>query len=65
MGHRYAPMMAGSSTRYRYVGGWREAAELNFSVPGGAGSILSTPTDIAKFIQALFDLKLVSQDASR
>ena len=48
---------------YRYVGGWKEAAELDFSIPGGAGSILSTPADMAKFIQALFDLKLVSQDS--
>ena len=48
---------------YRYIGGWREAAELDFSVPGGAGAILSTPTDMATFIQALFDLKLVSADS--
>ncbi len=48
---------------YSYIGGWRESAELDFSVPGGAGSILSTPTDMAKFIQALFDLKLVSQNS--
>jgi D-alanyl-D-alanine carboxypeptidase len=48
---------------YRYVGGWKEAAELDFSVPGGAGSILSTPTDMTKFIQALFDLRLVSRDS--
>jgi CubicO group peptidase (beta-lactamase class C family) len=48
---------------YRYVGGWKEAPELDFSVPGGAGSILSTPVDMTKFIQALFDLKLVSQDS--
>ena len=47
---------------YNYFGGWKEAAELDFSVPGGAGSILSTPTDITKFIQALFDLRLVSRD---
>lgn len=48
---------------YRYVGGWKEAAEVDFSVTGGAGSILSTPADMAKFIQALFDLKLVSADS--
>jgi len=46
---------------YRYIGGWKEAAELDFSITGGAGSILSTPADMVKFIQALFDLKLVSQ----
>jgi CubicO group peptidase (beta-lactamase class C family) len=28
---------------------WREAAEVHFSVLGGAGSIVSTPADIAKF----------------
>jgi D-alanyl-D-alanine carboxypeptidase len=48
---------------YRYIGGWKEAAELDFSIPGGAGSILSTPTDMTKFIQALFDLKLISQNS--
>lgn len=48
---------------YRYAGGWRQAAELDFSVPGGAGSIVSTPADLAKFIQALFDGKLVSRES--
>jgi CubicO group peptidase (beta-lactamase class C family) len=48
---------------YNYVGGWNEAAELDFSVPAGAGAILSTPTDMTKFIEALFNLKLVSQDS--
>jgi len=51
------------SFSYAYFGGWTQQAELDFSVPGGAGSILSTPTDMTKFIQALFDLKLVSQDS--
>jgi CubicO group peptidase (beta-lactamase class C family) len=50
---------------YRYLGGWRESTELDFSVPGGAGAIVSTPADMAKFIQALFDLKLISQDSLR
>jgi CubicO group peptidase (beta-lactamase class C family) len=48
---------------YTYIGGWREAAELDFSITYGAGAILSTPTDMTKFIQALFDLKLVSRDS--
>jgi CubicO group peptidase (beta-lactamase class C family) len=30
------------------------------SIPGGAGAIVSTPTDLVKFIEALFSLKLVS-----
>ena len=48
---------------YWYLGGWKEAAEIEFSVTAGAGSILSTPADMTKFIQALFDLKLVSRDS--
>lgn len=48
---------------YSYLGGWREAAEIDFSITGGAGAILSTPADMTKFIQALFDLKLVSQNS--
>jgi CubicO group peptidase (beta-lactamase class C family) len=48
---------------YWYLGGWKEAAEIEFSVTAGAGSILSTPADMTKFIQALFDLKLVSPDS--
>ena len=34
-----------------------------FSIPGGAGAILSTPMDMTIFIKSLFDLKLVSQDS--
>jgi D-alanyl-D-alanine carboxypeptidase len=49
------------SISYRYLDGFKEAAELDFSVPGPAGSILSTPADMTKFIQALFDLKLVAK----
>jgi CubicO group peptidase (beta-lactamase class C family) len=48
---------------YRYIGEWREAAEMDLSVPAGAGAILSTPADMAKFIHAVFDLKLVSRDS--
>ena len=33
------------------------------SIPGGAGALLSTPTDLTKFMHALFDLKLVSQES--
>jgi len=50
---------------YRYIGEWKEAAELDFSVPAGAGSILSTTDDMVKFVQALYDLKLVSRDSLR
>ena len=51
------------SLSYKYLGEWKEAPEMDFSVPAGAGAIVSTPTDMAKFIQALFDLKLVSKSS--
>jgi len=48
---------------YKYIGRWIEGSEPDLSIPGGGGSILSTPTDMTIFIKALFDLKLVSQDS--
>ncbi|MGN6291298.1 MAG: serine hydrolase domain-containing protein [Chitinophagaceae bacterium] len=51
------------SLSYRYVGGWREAREPDFSITAGAGAIVSTPSDMVKFIQDLFDLKLISQNS--
>jgi len=48
---------------YRYIGGWREAEELDFSVVAGAGGIVSTTADMAAFIQGLFDLKLISKES--
>lgn len=42
-------------------GNWKTLAETDMSIPGGAGAIVSTPTDLTTFIAALFDGKLVSQ----
>jgi D-alanyl-D-alanine carboxypeptidase len=46
---------------FNYADGWKAANETDMSIPGGAGALVSTPTDLTKFIHALFDLKLVSQ----
>lgn len=51
------------SFSYNYAGNWKVETETDLSIPGGAGAIISTPTDLTKFIQALFDLKLVSQES--
>jgi D-alanyl-D-alanine carboxypeptidase len=48
---------------YKYIGGWIEGNEPDLSIPGGGGSIISTPRDMTIFIKALFDLKLVSQES--
>ncbi|MBN8665926.1 MAG: beta-lactamase family protein [Chitinophagales bacterium] len=51
------------SLSYLYMGTWKEVPEINFSVPAGAGAIVSTPSDMVQFIQALFDLKLISKSS--
>jgi D-alanyl-D-alanine carboxypeptidase len=40
---------------------WRQGTETHPSVLFGAGQIVSTPNDLARFAQALFDLKLFSR----
>jgi len=49
------------SFSFNYIGDWKQEAETDLSIPGGAGAIISTPSDLTRFIQALFDGKLVSQ----
>lgn len=41
--------------------GWRQGGETHPSRMFGAGQIISTPHDLARFIQALFDRRIVSQ----
>jgi len=47
---------------YRYIADWKQDPETHPSLLFGAGAIVSTPSDLAKFIQALFNQKLVSQE---
>lgn len=42
---------------------WHKAPETDMSIPHGAGSIVSTPTDLTKFIEALFAGKLISKNS--
>lgn len=50
------------STSYKYSDDtWKKEKETNLNIHGGAGSIVSTPTDMVKFIDGLFAYKLVSQ----
>lgn len=52
----------GESESFDFVrANWKMLAETDMSVAGGAGALLSTPTDLTTFIAALFDGKLVSQ----
>jgi len=45
---------------YNYQGQWTQMPETDMSIPGGAGAVVSTPADLVKFINALFDGKLIS-----
>jgi CubicO group peptidase (beta-lactamase class C family) len=51
------------SFSYRFDGNWEQANETDISIPGGAGCIVSTPTDLIRFIEALFSFKIVSKNS--
>ena len=49
---------------YMNLGGdWKQVPETHPSILFSAGAIVSTPNDLAKFIQALFDGKIVSKES--
>lgn len=50
------------SFSYSYAEGWKQYDEIDLSIPGGAGAIISTPSDLVKFASALFGGKLISQE---
>ena len=50
------------SFSYIYAEDWKQQDEIDLSIPGGAGAGVSTPSDLVKFIQALFDGKLISPE---
>lgn len=51
------------SFSYRFSNGWEKGSETDMSIPAGAGAIVSTPSDLTKFIESLFALKLVSSSS--
>jgi CubicO group peptidase (beta-lactamase class C family) len=44
---------------YSFKGSWIKEGETDMSIPVGAGAIVSTPSDLTKFADALFNEKLV------
>jgi D-alanyl-D-alanine carboxypeptidase len=45
---------------FEYDKNWKQLPETDMSIPGGAGALISTPSDLVTFIQALFTGRLVS-----
>jgi CubicO group peptidase (beta-lactamase class C family) len=52
------------SASYKNVNnGWKREKETHMSIHGGAGSIVSTARDLTRFIEALFDHKLIAKSS--
>ncbi|NMH26753.1 serine hydrolase domain-containing protein [Flavobacterium silvaticum] len=51
---------AGDCKSYGFDKSWKQEIETDPSVPLGAGAIVSTPTDLSVFIEALFKGKIIS-----
>ena len=52
-----------SLTYIHFGGDWQQTRETHPSMLFSAGAIVSTPSDMARFVHALFDGKLVSQES--
>lgn len=48
---------------YQYTGKWDLSPETHPSVPLGAGALVSTPSDLVRFSDALFNGDLISQES--
>src|SRR5690606_9297305 len=48
---------------YSFAGTWKVETETDFTIPLGAGAIISTPTDLTKFADALFNRKLLTNES--
>ena len=63
LGAGYVDAGKNEGLSYSFVGDWKQESETHLSIPGGAGAIISTPNDLTRFIQALFDGKIVSKES--
>ncbi|UBM59989.1 beta-lactamase family protein [Marinilongibacter aquaticus] len=51
------------SKSYRFMGDWKLQPETDYTIPLGAGAIISTPSDLTKFADALFEGKLLTAES--
>jgi D-alanyl-D-alanine carboxypeptidase len=59
-GGKISPARQEAYSYTRASAGWQPEAESDMSIPGGAGAIVSTPTDLTGFLEALFGGKLLA-----
>lgn len=48
---------------YNFAGTWQAVKETDYTIPLGAGAIISTPSDLTKFADALFGAKLLKPES--
>lgn len=48
---------------FQFASDWVKQPETDMSIPHGAGAVVSTPSDLVKFIYALFNGKLVNESS--
>lgn len=48
---------------YKYDIEWKQEQEGDMSAAAGSGAVISTPSDLTKFIEALFAFKLISKSS--
>ena len=48
---------------YNFTGAWKAVTETDSTIPLGAGAIISTPSDLTKFSDALFGGKLLKPES--
>lgn len=54
--------LAKEANSYKWaVDHWQAATETDMSIPAGAGALVSTATDLTKFMEALFSHKLITE----
>ena len=63
VGTGYPDASKNEAFSYSFISDWKQESDIHLSIPGGAGAIISTPNDLTKFIQALFDGKIVSKES--
>jgi len=47
---------------FNYDNGWKVLPQTDMSIPGGAGAVVSSPADLARFLEGLFTSRLISSD---
>ncbi|MTI19749.1 class A beta-lactamase-related serine hydrolase [Fulvivirga sp. RKSG066] len=55
--------LGNESNSYHYTSQWVKEEATNLSIPMGAGSMVSTPIDLNKFTEALFNEKIISKES--